>query len=248
MSRRLFAVALLPSAPLVTHVDGVRATLDDPRRGDLPTHLTLVPPSPARGSRRRPGPRCAAAGGHAERAVRAAPRPCSDVRPRTSTLHLEVHGELERLHRAARTALRVPPLDRPRRPRLRPPRHAAPARPRARSTQASRCCVRRSGAGRSPRSTSSNSSGRAPMSVAPRRRGAVGRPTRVVGRGGVELHLRATSVVEPGVAALAGPVGGSLAVRRSDAGQRSRSCPAQPPAPWARHGGTPAPRRVPCST
>ncbi len=30
---------------------------------------------------------------------------------------------------------------------------------------------------------------------------------RVVGRGGVELHLRATSVVEPGVAALAGPVG-----------------------------------------
>lgn len=112
MPRRRVAVALVPSGPLATRVDAVRSLLDDPRRFDLPTHLTLVPPVDLDDE--------VSAGAHS--ALRAAASsvtpfdlqlgPAGTFAPRTSTLHLTVHGELDALSQL-REALRRDPWDRP---------------------------------------------------------------------------------------------------------------------------------------
>ncbi len=110
--RRLLSVALLPSGELVQRIDALRRLLGDPRRFDLPSHLTLIPPisiDPSAGDLVTPLLREAAAGVQPF-SLRLG---CVDTfAPRTPTLHLRVSGDLDRL-RQLRDGLRSGPFDRP---------------------------------------------------------------------------------------------------------------------------------------
>lgn len=202
MSRRLFAVALLPPEPLRTQIDGLRIALDDPRRHDLPSHLTLVPPIALAEDRTE----------ELRTALRAVARsaapfelelgPAATFSPRTSTLHLSVGGEQAPLD-ALRDALRTAPLDRPDEHDFVP--HVTLLQ-RATDSQVD-AGVQLLGSRLGPWQVTS-------LHLLERLRpesGAVWHPVveeplggpRVVGRGGVELHLRSTSVVEQTVADLA---------------------------------------------
>lgn len=218
MSRRLFAVALLPHGTSATRVDGLRAAIGDPRLADLPTHLTLVPPidlhEDATIGLRRAVRRAASSVEPFDLVL----GPASSFSPRTSTLHLSVGGDLGPLSEL-RQALRAEPLDRPDEHDFVP--HVTLLQ-RASSAQVD--------AGLALLAMEVGLWHVGSVHVLERLRpssGAVWHPVmeeplggpRVVGRGGVELHLRAVALVEPGVAALAStpwapplPAGGSTLV------------------------------------
>jgi 2'-5' RNA ligase len=201
MSRRLFAVALLPPGDLATRLDGLRTVLGDPRRADLPSHLTLVPPidldeaqattvhGALRAAASRSSPFVLALG------------PCSSFAPRTSTLHLSVHGEVDRLA-DLRAALRRPPWDRPDMHDFVP--HV---------TLLQRAEPEEVGAGLLLMDQPLGEWPVGSVHLLERLRpssGAVWHPVaeeplggpRIVGRGGVELRLRAIGTLEPSVADL----------------------------------------------
>jgi len=112
MARRRVAVALLPPPALCARVQALRLAVGDPRAHLLPPHLTLVPPinvAERSESSLRALLRAAA--------VRTDPfplelGPAASFLPDTPTLHLNVQGDLDAL-RSLREALRVDPLDRP---------------------------------------------------------------------------------------------------------------------------------------
>lgn len=112
MTRRLFAVALLPPEPLAAQVEALRSALGDPRRVDLPAHLTLVPPIDLDGDRSAQLPDVLRSVARGVEPFTLHVGPATTFAPRTMTLHLGITGDLERLG-ALRDALRVAPLDRP---------------------------------------------------------------------------------------------------------------------------------------
>jgi 2'-5' RNA ligase/GNAT superfamily N-acetyltransferase len=201
VSRRLFAVALLPPPALAARVAALRDALDDPRRHDLPPHLTLVPPIDL-----------APDDAHALRALlrdAAADReplqlrlgPAASFSPVTETLHLRVDGDLDALHEL-RDALRRSPVDRP---------DHHPFVPHV--TLLQRTEPERVAAGLATLVGEVGDWDVDRLHLLERLRppsGAVWHPVaeepfggpHVVGRGGVELHLRAISTLEPAAAVL----------------------------------------------
>lgn len=112
MSRRLFAVALLPTGEALATVETLRTVIGDPRRADLPAHVTLVPPvnlpadqAPLARTTLRDAARSVAP-------FELRPGPAATFAPQTSTLHLSVEGDLDVLGRL-RDALRADPWGRP---------------------------------------------------------------------------------------------------------------------------------------
>jgi 2'-5' RNA ligase/GNAT superfamily N-acetyltransferase len=230
MTRRLFAVALLPCGSLASGIDGLRRLVADPRRGDLPTHLTLVPPIALDESGVAGLP---VALGRAARSVSPFELelgPAASFAPRTSTLHLAVGGQLDRLSEL-RDALRVEPLDRPDEHDFVP--HV---------TLLQRATPAQVGAGLTLLSSTLQEWQVGSLTLLERLRpesGPVWHPVaeeplggpRVVGRGGVELHLRSGSVLTPAVAALTGwtwppllPAGGATLVASAEL----RGAPGEP--------------------
>ncbi len=204
MTRRLFAIALLPRGELASRVDGLRAAVGDPRLADLPTHLTLVPPialdEPATATLPQVLRRVAAA----TEPFALELGPAASFAPRTMTLHLSVHGELDRLG-ALRAGLRVDPLDRPDEHDFVP--HV---------TLLQRATVEQVGAGLALVTRPLGEWAVTALTLLERLRpesGAVWHPVaeeplggpHVVGRGGVELHLRSIATLEPSAADLVEP-------------------------------------------
>lgn len=203
MSRRLFAVALVLHGELAQRVHGLRAALGDTRLGDLPSHLTLVPPidlGPEHAPQAHAALRAAA---RASRPFELGLGPAASFAPRTPTLHLSVTGDLGPLAEL-RDALRRAPWDRPDHhdfvPHVTLLQRVEPERLRAGLALLG-----------SPLGTWSVGS----LHLLERLRleqGSIWHPVAeqplggpyVVGRGGVELELRTTSTVEPAAAHLAG--------------------------------------------
>jgi 2'-5' RNA ligase len=112
VARRLFAVALLPPPELSARLHALREALDDPRRHDLPPHLTLVPPidlDPDGAVELRTLLRDVASG---RESLQLRLGPAASFAPVTETLHLHVDGDLTALHEL-RDDLRRAPVDRP---------------------------------------------------------------------------------------------------------------------------------------
>lgn len=115
MPRRRVAVVLLPPEALTARIDGLRAATGEPRPERLPPHITLVPPVNVAAD---DGP--ALTGVLRSAASAARPfglrlGPAESFLPATPTLHLAVTGrpaDLDALHRL-RTSLFRAPLDRP---------------------------------------------------------------------------------------------------------------------------------------
>lgn len=202
MSRRLFAVALLPTGDALATVETLRTVIGDPRRADLPAHVTLVPPV------NLPADQVALARATLRAAARTVapfelcPGPAATFAPQTSTLHLSVEGDLEVLERL-RDALRAEPWDRPDHhpfvPHLTLLQRATPEQVAAGTALL---------VGASSRWTVDSihllerietTEGRIwhPVAEEP-----LGGPRRV-GRGGVELDVRVISTVEPEMAEMA---------------------------------------------
>lgn len=204
MTDRLVAVALLPSAELARQVQGIRSAVGDPRRFDLPPHLTLVPPI-ALDHQGATAARVALRSAAAEHApFRLELGPAATFAPRTSTLHLTVAGELDQLQ-ALRDGLRVAPWDRP-------DEHAFVPH----MTLLSRATQRQIDAGLElfveplgdwtveslvllERLRLEDGPIWHPVAAEP-----LGGPD-IVGRGGIEVHLRSIDLVEPAVAELLDP-------------------------------------------
>lgn len=214
MTRRLFAIALLPEPRIAARVDALRRAVDDPRRADLPSHLTLVPPIPLRPEQVPELRRVLRDAATAAVPFELALGPAASFAPTTSTLHLAVSGALDELSRL-RATLAVPPLDRPDEHDFVP--HV---------TLLQRATPEQIAAGLALCSGRLGQWWVRAVHLLERCRpdtGAVWHPVAeeplggpaVVGRGGVELHLRRTSVVEPDVAELAlrddpTPTGGGI--------------------------------------
>ena len=204
MTDRLVAVALLPPWELSHKVQGLRSVIGDPRRFDLPPHLTLVPPVAVHDD----------SGAAVRRALRSAAAtttpfrlelgPAATFAPRTATLHLTVDGELEQLA-SLRAELRSEPWDRP---------DGHPFVPHV--TLLGRATQRQIDAGLDlfveplgrwtvetlvllERLRPDSGPIWHPVAAEP-----LGGPD-VVGRGGIEVHLRSIDVVEPAVADLLVP-------------------------------------------
>jgi 2'-5' RNA ligase/GNAT superfamily N-acetyltransferase len=202
VSRRLFAVALLPPRWLGAQVDVLRAGLGDPRLADLPTHLTLVPPIDLDDDGTAllaPTLRAVARGA---RPFTLGLGPADTFAPRTMTLHLRLLGDLAELTRL-RDALRVPPLDRPDEHDFVP--HVTLLQRAAADVIEAGVKVLHESLGEWP-VTSVHLLERLRLE-----RGSIWHPVAeeplggpdVVGRGGVELHLRTIRTLEPAVADLA---------------------------------------------
>lgn len=204
MSRRRVAIALVPPPTLSARVDALRRQLDDPRLDDLPTHLTLVPPIDL-----EPDAAPTAAAALRAAASSVAPfelelGPADSFAPRTTTLHLGVHGELDRLSEL-RESLRRAPWDRPDRHDFVP--HVT-LRQRVEVDQVDHAVALLCGSLGTWHVESVHLLERVRPADGPSRWVAVaeeplGGP-RIVGRGGVELALRVGTTIEPAVAALAG--------------------------------------------
>ncbi len=201
MTRRLFAVALLPPPALAARVRTLREALDDPRRHDLPPHLTLVPPidlDPDGAAALRALLRDVAAD---RDPLQVRLGPAASFSPVTETLHLRVDGDLAELHEL-RDDLRRAPVDRP---------DHHPFVPHV--TLLQRTDPERVIAGLATLIGELGDWEVDRLHLLERLRppsGAVWHPVaeepfggpHVVGRGGVELHLRAISTLEPTAAAL----------------------------------------------
>ncbi len=214
--RRLLSVALLPAEELSLRIDAVRQLLADPRLADLPSHLTLVPPmslDPTRAEAVRSVLRSAAG---AVSPFSLSLGPVESFAPRTPTLHLRVDGDLAELGEL-RERLRVDPLDRPSphtfRPHVTLMQRAEPG-----LTDAARDLLVGEVGEWSvdsvvllERLTTDDRAVWCPIVEEP-----LGGPV-VVGRGGVELHLRSVRVLDPGAAALVGLSGrGASEARRNE--------------------------------
>lgn len=218
MSRRLLAVALLPTGDALATVDTLRTVIGDPRREDLPAHLTLVPPVNLPADQM---PLARIALRDAARSVapfELRPGPAATFAPRTSTLHLSVEGDLEVLERL-RDALRADPWDRPDHhpfvPHLTLVQRATPEQVAAGTALLVAASSRWTVDSVHLLERIEAADGRIwhPVAEEP-----LGGPRRV-GRGGVELDVRVTSTVEPEMTGLLGdwdgsplPTGGALLV------------------------------------
>lgn len=203
MTRRRVAIALVPPPALSARIDALRRQLDDPRLGDLPTHLTLVPPIDL-------DPEAASVAAAALRAAASSVvpfelqlGPADSFAPRTTTLHLGVRGELDRLTEL-RESLRRAPWDRPDRHEFVP--HVT-LRQRVAAEQVDHAVALLCGALGEWQVESVHLLERLRPTDGPARWVAVaeeplGGP-RIVGRGGVELALRVGTTIEPAVAVLA---------------------------------------------
>lgn len=221
MTDRLFAVAALPPPQLAGRVDTLRRALDDPRRHDLPAHLTLVAPIPL-------GPEDETAARRTLRTV-AATHPPLELRlgpaasftPRTPTLHLSVGGDLVELSALVADLRGAAPFVRPEVHEFVP--HV---------TLLQQASATRIEAGLGLLSGELGSWELDRLHLLERLRpegGAIWHPVaeeplggpHVVGRGGVELHLRSIGTLEPAAATVLGtwlgpeeplPAGGDLLV------------------------------------
>lgn len=221
MTDRLFAVAALPPAQLAGRVDTLRRALEDPRRHDLPAHLTLVAPIPL-------GPEGEAAARRTLRTVAASHRPlglrlgpAASFTPRTPTLHLSVEGEVEQLSALVADLRGAAPF-------VRPEVHTFV--PHVTLLQQASAAHIDAGLGLLSGELGSWELDR--LHLLERLRpegGAIWHPVaeeplggpHVVGRGGVELHLRSIGTLEPAAATVLGtwlgpdeplPAGGDLLV------------------------------------
>lgn len=203
VSRRLFAVALLPPEPVAARVEALRTALGDPRRFDLPAHLTLVPPIDLDGDRSMLLPAVLRSVARSVESFTLHLGPATTFAPRTMTLHLEVTGDLERLG-ALRDALRVAPLDRPDEhefvPHVTLLQRARPEQVQAGTTLLAEPVGewRVDSLHLLERLRPESGPIWHPVAQEP-----LGGPD-VVGRGGIELHLRTIETVEPAVADLLG--------------------------------------------
>ena len=196
-------------------VDAVRRLLADARLVDLPSHLTLIPPISLDSARAEViGPIVRAA------AVSVPPfslglGPVDSFAPRTPTLHLRVGGDLVELSRL-RDLLRVDPLDRPDQHSFHP--HVTLVQRCEPALTAAALQLLAGDLGEwfvdsvvvLERLRSGDRGVWRPILEEPLG-GAV-----VVGRGGVELHLRSVRILDRSAAALLGRTGPSgAATRRS---------------------------------
>jgi 2'-5' RNA ligase len=218
---RLFAVAALPPAQLAGRVDAVRRALDDPRRHDLPAHLTLVAPIPlgtdgeaaARGTLR------SVAATHRPLELRLGP--AASFTPTTPTLHLSVEGQLDELSALVADLRAGAPF-------VRPEVHGFV--PHVTLLQQASAASIEAGLGLLSGELGSWELDRIHLLERLRPEGGpiwhpvaeepLGGP-HVVGRGGVELHLRSVGTLEPAAATLLGtwlgpdeplPAGGDVLV------------------------------------
>jgi 2'-5' RNA ligase len=203
VTRRLFAVALLPPPALSARVRALRDALDDPRRHDLPPHLTLVPPidlDPEGAAQLRALLRDVVAD---REPLQLELGPAASFAPVTETLHLRVGGDVAALHEL-RDDFRRSPVDRP---------DHHPFVPHVTLLQRSE--PERVAAGLATLVGTVGEWQVDRIHLLERLRppgGAVWHPVaeepfggpHVVGRGGVELHLRAISTLEPAAAVLHG--------------------------------------------
>ncbi len=207
MPRRRVAVALLPPAELARSVQTLRRALADPRLDVLPPHLTLVPPINLTDDAFAEGRALLRSVASSSEPFELEVGPASTFAPVTPTVHLELGGDTGPLH-ALRARLRSGPFERPdgrpfhphvtlREELLEPP----PA-------LAAEVLAGRLGPWLVDR-----------VQLLEQRRDAADRrcwvpvaeepfgPAAVVGRGGVELALRATTLVpEEAAALLDGPM------------------------------------------
>lgn len=196
MSHRLHSVALLPTGVLAQRLDGIRRVLADPRLFDLPSHLTLVPPVRLN----------AATLGEAAAALRSAAsgaRPldlsigrADSFAPLTRTVHLRVDGDVQALAEL-RDRLLVGPFARPDRHDFVP--HVT-LRQRVEAADLAPVLELLSGVVGEWHVDSlfllerqETEHGRRWVPVREEPLGGPG----VVGRGGVELHLRNLRIIEP---------------------------------------------------
>lgn len=201
MTRRLFAIALLPPEPLAARVEALRTALGDPRRSDLPAHLTLVPPIDLDGDRSALLPTVLRSVARSVGPFTLHLGPATTFAPRTMTLHLGITGDLDRLG-ALRDALRVAPLDRPDEhefvPHVTLLQRARPEQIEAGTTLLAEPLGEWHVGSLHLLERLRPESGPIwhPVAQEP-----LGGPD-VVGRGGVELHLRSIETVEPAAAEL----------------------------------------------
>jgi 2'-5' RNA ligase/GNAT superfamily N-acetyltransferase len=206
--RRRVAVVLLPPEGLTARVEGLRAAVEEPRPERLPPHVTLVPPVNVA---QRDEERLAAL----LRSAAAAARPfdlflgpAASFAPATPTVHLSVRGrpdDLDALGRL-RSALSGAPLDRPDDRPFVPHVTLRPSFPRGRIDGALGALSGTVGGWHVDRlHLLEHHPDPGATWWEPIREEPFGGPA-VVGRGGLELALRTTHLVEPAVRHLLGAV------------------------------------------
>ena len=112
MPRRRVAVALLPPADLSRSVQTLRRALADPRLEVLPPHLTLVPPINVTDEAFAQGRALLRSVASGSEPFELEVGPASTFAPVTPTVHLELGGDTEPLH-VLRDRLRSGPFERP---------------------------------------------------------------------------------------------------------------------------------------
>ena len=204
MSDRLVAVALLPSDDLTRQVQGFRAVLGDPRRFDLPPHLTLVPPIALGVAHDVAARRLLRSVAAQHTPFRLELGPAATFAPRTATLHLSVGGELGELV-SLRDGLRAAPWDRPEDHAFVPHVTLLSHATRSQIDAGLDLLVEPLG-GWAVESLVLLERLRLPSGPIwhPVAAEPLGGPD-IVGRGGIEIHLRTIDVVEPAVAELLDP-------------------------------------------
>lgn len=202
MPRRRVAVALLPPADLARSVQTLRTALADPRLEVLPPHLTLIPPINVTDDAFAQGRSLLRYVASSSEPFGLEVGPASTFAPVTPTVHLELRGDTDPLH-VLRDRLRSGPFERP---------DARPFHPHV--------TLREELVDPSPAIAAEVLRGRVGVWMVDRvqlleqRRDASDRrcwvpvaeepfgPAAVVGRGGVELELRATTMVPEEAAVL----------------------------------------------
>jgi 2'-5' RNA ligase/GNAT superfamily N-acetyltransferase len=201
---RLYAVAALPPPRLAARVEALRRVLGDPRRHDLPAHLTLVPPIPLDDDGALAARRTLRAIAEAHRIIELRLGPATTFAPSTPTLHLSLEGDVAALTALAATL-------RGRDPFVRPTVHDFVPHVTL-LQQADEASIE---AGTTVLTGSLGSWTLDGLHLLERLRpdaGSIWHPVgeeplggpHVVGRGGIELHLRGVRTLEPAAAAVLG--------------------------------------------
>ena len=112
MPRRRVAVALLPPASLSRSLQLLRRAVGDPRLDVLPPHLTLIPPINVTDDVFAEGRALLRSVAATSDVFELEVGPAATFAPATPTLHLELRGDTEPLH-TLRARLRTGPFDRP---------------------------------------------------------------------------------------------------------------------------------------
>lgn len=204
MPRRLYAVAALPPPRLAARVEALRRVLQDPRRHDLPAHLTLVPPIPLDEDGALTARRTLRAIAEAHRPIELRLGPATTFAPSTPTLHLSLEGDVATLTTLADALRRSDPF-------VRPTVHDFVAHVTL-LQQADEASIE---AGTTLLTGSLGSWSLDRVHLLERLRpdaGSIWHPVgeeplggpHVVGRGGIELHLRGVRTLEPAAAAVLG--------------------------------------------